>query len=58
MKLLIDKGWVIPVDGRRDSIENGAVAIDGARIVAVGPREEVVKTLIRTATSWGHSTKD
>jgi 5-methylthioadenosine/S-adenosylhomocysteine deaminase len=44
MKLLIDKGWVIPVDGRRDSIENGAVAIDGARIVAVGPREEVVKT--------------
>jgi len=44
MKLLIDNGWVIPVDGRRDSIEKGAVAIDGARIVAVGPRDEVAQS--------------
>lgn len=43
MKLLIDNGWVIPVDGRRESIENGAVAIDGTRIVAVGPRDEVTR---------------
>jgi 5-methylthioadenosine/S-adenosylhomocysteine deaminase len=42
-KLLIDNGWVIPVDGRRDSIEGGAVAIEGDRIVAVGPRDEVRK---------------
>ena len=43
MKLLVDNGWVIPVDGRRPFIERGAVAIDGTRIVAVGPRDEVVK---------------
>jgi 5-methylthioadenosine/S-adenosylhomocysteine deaminase len=44
MKILIDKGWVIPVDGRRSYIENGAVAIDGARIVAVGHRDDVLKS--------------
>lgn len=43
MKLLVDNGWVIPVDGRRPIIEQGAVAIDGTRIVAVGPRDEVVR---------------
>jgi len=43
MKLLVDNGCVIPVDGRRPFIERGAVAVDGTRIVAVGPRDEVVK---------------
>src|SRR5262245_31019457 len=43
MKILIDRAWVIPVDGRRPFIEHGAVAVAGARIVAVGPRDEVVK---------------
>lgn len=43
MKLLVDNGWVIPVDGRCPFIERGAVAIDGTRIVAVGPRDEVAK---------------
>ena len=44
MKTLIDKGWVIPVDGRRPYIESGAVAVDGARIVAVGHRDDVLKS--------------
>ncbi len=39
--LLLRGGTVITVDGRRRVIEDGAVAIAGERIVAVGPRAEV-----------------
>jgi len=49
-KLLIDKGWVIPVDGRRPVIEDGAVAIQDDRIVAVGPRDEVRKHFVADRT--------
>ena len=41
MITLIEHGWVIPVDARRAQIEDGTVAIDGDRIVAVGPAAEV-----------------
>ncbi len=49
-KLVVDNGWVIPVDGRRAYIENGAVAIQDDRIVAVGPREEVRKAFAAELT--------
>lgn len=49
-KLLVDNAWVIPVDGRRNSIERGAVAVDGDRIVAVGPRDEVARTFAADVT--------
>lgn len=32
-RLLIEKGWVIPIHGRREVIEEGAVAIQDDRIV-------------------------
>ena len=41
MVTLIEHGWVVPVDGRPGCIEDGAVAIDGDRIVAVGTSAEV-----------------
>jgi 5-methylthioadenosine/S-adenosylhomocysteine deaminase len=41
MITLIEHGWVVPVDGRHGAIEDGAVAIDGDRIVAVGPAADV-----------------
>jgi 5-methylthioadenosine/S-adenosylhomocysteine deaminase len=47
-KVLIDHGWVIPMaaGGNRadEVIEDGAVAIDDDRIVAVGPRDQVLAT--------------
>jgi len=33
--------WVVTMDGARRVIENGAVAVQGERIVAVGPRAEI-----------------
>ncbi len=39
--LLVEHGTVVTVDAAGRVIDDGAVAIDGARIVAVGPREEV-----------------
>ena len=38
---LIVNGWVIPIDSRRPYIEDGAVAIEADRIVAVGPTSEI-----------------
>ena len=35
--------YVLPMDGRADPIENGAVAIRGERIVSVGPRAQIDK---------------
>ena len=41
MVTLVEHGWVVPVDGRAGCIEDGAVAIDGDRIVAVGTTSEL-----------------
>ena len=44
-KLLIDKGWVIPMASSQATIiENGAVAIEDERIVSIGTSEEVKKS--------------
>ncbi len=53
-KVLIDRGWVIAMaasedgaaggDGLAEVVEDGAVAVEGDRIVAVGPRDEVLAT--------------
>lgn len=39
--LLVDDGIVITVDGERRVIEHGSVAVEGDRIVAVGPAAEL-----------------
>lgn len=38
---VISAGWVLTMDGGRRVIEDGAVAVRGERIVAVGPRNEI-----------------
>ena len=43
-KTLIEHGWVIPMTRREHTIPDGAVALDGDRIVAVGPTAEVKAT--------------
>lgn len=40
--LLIRNGYVITLDGRRRVFRSGAVAVEGRRIVAVGPERDVV----------------
>jgi cytosine/adenosine deaminase-related metal-dependent hydrolase len=39
--LLIERGVVLPMTGEADLIWDGAVAVDGGRIAAVGAREEL-----------------
>ena len=42
-KILIEHGWVIPMDGMNTVMEDGAVAIEDNRIVAVGDSEALDK---------------
>jgi 5-methylthioadenosine/S-adenosylhomocysteine deaminase len=42
--LIVTGGTVVTMDGERRVIENGAVAVRGERIVAVGPAAEVEKS--------------
>jgi 5-methylthioadenosine/S-adenosylhomocysteine deaminase len=39
--LLVGGGWVVPMDATNRVIEDGAVAVEGDRIVAVGPNDVV-----------------
>jgi len=39
--IIVTNGFVVTVDDQRRVLERGAIAIDGRRIVAVGPAEEV-----------------
>ncbi|MEY8840933.1 amidohydrolase family protein, partial [Cribrihabitans sp. XS_ASV171] len=41
--LLITNATIIPVDPERRIIENGAIAIEGTRILALGPTEQVTR---------------
>ena len=40
---IITAKWVVTMDGQRRVIENGAVAVVGSTIAAVGPRAEIEK---------------
>jgi 5-methylthioadenosine/S-adenosylhomocysteine deaminase len=41
--LLVERGIVLPMTGANELIWDGAVAVDGGRIAAVGPREELAR---------------
>src|SRR4030095_4588473 len=43
VSLLVLGGTIVTMDQSRRVIENGAIAIDRGKILAVGPREEVLK---------------
>ncbi|MEP6741979.1 MAG: amidohydrolase [bacterium] len=46
--LLVVGGTIVTMDGARHVISNGAVAITGGRIVAIGPRRDVVSSYSST----------
>lgn len=52
--LLVVGGWYVTMDGSRRVIENGAMAVKGDTIVAIGPRVEV--TAKYTAAKRIHAT--
>lgn len=41
--LLVLGGTIVTMDGSRRVIENGGIAVEGGRIVAIGPRAEIQK---------------
>src|SRR3954468_1381701 len=41
VELLIERGLVLPMTGEQDLLWDGAVAVDGGRIVAVGPTADL-----------------
>ena len=53
--LLIKGGTVITMDGTRRVIPNGAVAIQGDRITAVGPAAELPQTAAEVIDASGHA---
>jgi 5-methylthioadenosine/S-adenosylhomocysteine deaminase len=46
-RLVLEAGWVLPMDAKLDVIRNGAVAIEGNQIVEVGPASDVIGDEIR-----------
>lgn len=42
--LIVEAGWVLTMDEEDRVISDGAVAVRGKRIVAVGPREAILRT--------------
>src|SRR5215831_532134 len=43
VSLIVTGGTVVTMNGNRDVIPVGAVAVDGAKIVAVGPAEDIAR---------------
>jgi len=46
--LLVEGGWMITMDSQRRIFENGAVAIQGNKIVDVGQADEIRKKYVVT----------
>lgn len=49
-RLLIENGWVIPIEGDKPYIERGAIAIQDDKIVAVGPTDEIRRNFVPNET--------